>query len=141
GFRDCSRWIAVLDFAGQPTGFLGALDVAQELVNVMQSRTRKHALVADMLEAAEKIAQQIDLDFVGGREIAMSALGGKWPEPSASFGQQARLAQSSAGGNQHAVSCWAGRSLIQCDEVGFLQQDDAVRVGEQVVDQVDAIQA
>ncbi len=71
---------------GQPSRLFGAFGIPKKVENIVQPRTREDALIADVFEAAEKVAQQVHLDFVGGREIAMAALRGKWPEPSIGLG-------------------------------------------------------
>jgi hypothetical protein len=77
---------------GQPGRLLATPGFAQKLINVMQPGPGQHALVADVLEAPQQIAQQLRFQIVAGREIHVAAFGWKRMIAAPSVRVQSRFA-------------------------------------------------
>ncbi len=62
----------------QPGRLFAPPCIAKELINVVQARARQYAFVADVLEPAHQIPEQIQLEFIAWRKVGVAAFGRKW---------------------------------------------------------------
>src|SRR5262249_18430144 len=135
GLRHGRGRVALRNHISKPVRLLGAARIAEELIDVMEPGPGENPLVAHMAEAAQQVAQEIDLDLVRWREVGMTALGGKWPKTSIRFRQQAGFSKAGTSGNQRSISSANRNSRVERHQIRFGQQDNSMRVGFEIINQ------
>ena len=73
-FRDDRRGIAMCYLFCERLWFLAAPGVFQKIIDIVQPRTRKHALIADVSIPCDQITEQLDFEFGSRRKILVAAL-------------------------------------------------------------------
>src|SRR5262249_15229608 len=94
----------------------GSATLAEEPVDVVQSRPGKHALVADPPKLCGQVSEQLDLELISRCEVAMATLGGKRPM-GLPGPLQACLAQSRAHGDDSRAPLRIGMAGVNAAEL------------------------
>jgi hypothetical protein len=123
-------------------GLGGQVARDDELVDRHQSRPGEDALVGDALVPAHQVAQQVDLQLVAGRKVAVPPFGDHHPRPGSSGTVSGReddgLAQPGPRPQDGDQSVGIGRPVLQHLDVLGGQGQDPEGVGVEIVDQSEA---